>query len=100
MSVVESLSNYARQQSLMDQALHMGGAKVTLASQREATRLRFQCYRFRSLCRELSRRTLEPGDPARGTSVYDPLVITLEGRSLIFTIESNEPLQVQPLGGA
>lgn len=76
---------------LWDKALEGVGIELEYRSMREAQRVRFALYTARTIDREQNKAIYGEGDVMYGRSLWDGLVVTLEGEGKRFLKIAPEP---------
>lgn len=64
---------------LWDKALEGGGIELTYETMKQAQRVRFSLYTARTIDREQNKAIYGEGDVMYGRSLWDSLMVTLEG---------------------
>lgn len=78
-----STQNFDDIKQILDRALESSkGIRVTCETAAEAHRLRHRCNSFRVKDRETNTELYQMGDPLHGVSLYDGLVLTMEGTEI------------------
>ena len=98
MSANQSNLSYEDCYEVLDRALEADhGIRVSFDDNSAAYNFRQRCHYARKLSRIESRSIyLDPSDPQRGKSVYDPLVISLREKAVHIT-KRKAPLNIEEL---